>query len=363
MAEIDFDHDPFAIDKCYMLAESIHHQKSPDPYWMHAPRKMLAMSIAYVGTRSIMERCNLGSVRDLLMTSDPSALWMAMAQNDAYGGIIKRFGEGNENRHLEELNSTMELSRTAMKWLDSPVIEEFCQKSTFSMRELKEDKVTIYVVMPAAYGDTYKAWLRLLFNAAFDAMQDASIPKPENDVLFLMDEFPLLGHMARIKRAAGEAAKFGVKLFIAAQDISQLKEHYGQAWETFIANSGLLIMFANNDLETQQYLSNRLGKEWYKKISHTTGSTGGSSLGKSNSKSESYELQDVARPDQVEKQASRQSGEAFYFIAGHKPMRLPRANYDEWGMLDYQPVSTPDTEDTIHNTSENRNQAVPVAAE
>ncbi len=261
MSEIDFDHDPFAIDKCYLLAESIHHKPSPDPFWTDAPRKMLAMCMAYVGTRSILERCNLGSVRDLLMTSDPAALWMAMSQNDAYGGLIARFGASNENRHVEELNSTMELSRTAMKWLDSPVIEEFTRKSTFSMRELKEDKVTIYVVLPAAQGEAYKAWLRLLFNAAFDVMQDVSIPKPQDDVLFLMDEFPLLGRMDRIKRAAGEAAKFGVKLFIAAQDITQLKEHYGDAWESFIANSGLLIMFANNDLESQHYLSNRLGKE------------------------------------------------------------------------------------------------------
>ncbi len=47
-----------------------------------------------------------------------------------------------------------------------------------------------------------------------------------------------MGKMERIKRVAGETAKFGVKLFIIAQDISQLKELYGVAWETFIANSG-----------------------------------------------------------------------------------------------------------------------------
>ncbi len=331
MAEIDFDNDPLAVDKCHLLAESLHHEQSPDPFWMHAPRKMLASLIGYVGTRSIMENCNLSMVRDLLMTSEPKALWLAMSQNDALGGMLKRFGEANEHRHLEELNSTMELARTAMKWLDSPIMTNFASSSTFSMRELKEGKVTIYIVMPAAMGQTYAAWLRTLFNAAFDVMQDSSIPKPQEDVLFLMDEFPLLGHMERIKRAAGEAAKFGVKLFIAAQDITQLKEHYGQSWETFIANAGLLIMFANNDLESQQYLSHRLGKEYYKKYSHSKGGTG---TMKSSSLSSSAELRDVARPDQVEWQASRQSGDAFFFIPGMKAMRLPRASYDQWGMLD-----------------------------
>ncbi|MEM9013749.1 MAG: type IV secretory system conjugative DNA transfer family protein [Pseudomonadota bacterium] len=331
MAEIDFDNDPLAVDKCHLLAESLHHDQSPDPFWMHAPRKMLSSIIGYVGTRSIPENCNLAMVRDLLMSSDPAALWVAMSQNDALGGVLKRFGEANEHRHLEELNSTMELARTAMKWLDSPVMTHFASRSTFSMRALKEQKTTIYIVMPAAMGKTYAAWMRALFNAAFDVMQDTTIPRPEEDVLFLMDEFPLLGHMERIKRAAGEAAKFGVKLFIAAQDITQLKENYGASWETFIANSGLLIMFANNDLETQTYLSSRLGKEYYSKYTRSSSVSSGQL---SSSESTSLELRAVARPEEAQKLSSRQSGDAFFFIPGMKPMCLPRCSYDQWGMLD-----------------------------
>ena len=331
MSDIDFDHDPLAVDKCHLLAESLHNDQSADPYWMHAPRKLLSSVIGYVGTRSIEENCHLGMVRDLLMTSEPEALWMAMAQNEALGGVLKRYGEANQHRHLEELNSTMEIARTALKWLDSPVMQEFVSKSTFSIKDLKKEKTTIYIVMPAGMGQAYSAWLRVLFNAAFDVMQDVSIPKPEQNVLFLLDEFPLLGHMERIKRAAGEAAKFGVKLFIAAQDVTQLKEHYGQTWETFIANAGLLIMFSNNDLETQTYLSNRLGKEYYKKLSTSKNKAG---LQTSYSSSSSEELRDVARPEETESMSSRQSGKAFYFIPGMKPMHLPRASYDQWGMLD-----------------------------
>ena len=52
------------------------------------------------------------------MTSEPEALWVAMAQNEALGGVLKRYGEANPHRHLEELNSTMEIARTALKWLE-----------------------------------------------------------------------------------------------------------------------------------------------------------------------------------------------------------------------------------------------------
>ena len=366
MAEIDFENDPQAIDKCYMLAESLHHEPSPDPFWTHAPRKLIAMIIAYVGARSIKEQCHLSTVRDLLMTAEPDALWTAMARSDEYRGLIRRFGESNANRHKDELNSTMEITRTAMKWLDSEVMDAFIQQHSFSMRELKEGKTSVYIVLPAGMGDTYKAWLRMLFNAAFDAMQDTSIPKPDDSVLFVMDEFPLLGRMERIKRAAGEAAKFGVKLFICAQDVTQLKEHYKESWETFIANSGLLIMFANNDLESQHYLSNRLGREKYTKVSYTS-SQGGDST------STSTEIREVARPDEVEKQVSRQAGEAYFFPAGHKPMRLKRANYDQWKMGVIPKEKTPEPESKIEdetdtpeadNTSTDRDdQTPPIAAE
>ena len=248
----------------------------------------------------------------------------------------------------------MEIARTTMKWLDSGVMAESTAESTFSMKELKNGNVSVYIVLPAALGETYKSWTRMLFNAAFDAMQDLSIPKPEHSTLFVLDEFPLLGRMDRIKRAAGEAAKFGVKLFICAQDIGQLKEQYGhEAWETFIANSGTLIMFSNNDLNTQQYLSARLGREYYKAYSHSSGSGGSSS-------SYSMQLREVARPDQVEKIASRQSGDAYVFMPGAKPLLINRANYDQWDMLAIPEGISATTSRSAANSNSN---IAPVAAE
>ncbi|MFC6199196.1 type IV secretory system conjugative DNA transfer family protein [Ponticaulis profundi] len=331
--EIDFENDPLAIDKCHVVSESLVPLEGDKPYWTHAARKMISMLIAFVGTNALREHVHLTQVRDLLLSGDPSSLWIAMARNEAFGGLIRRFAESNEHRAESELGSTMETARTAMKWLDSGVVGQNTSQSSFSMRELKTGKVSVYIVIPAGMGDTYKAWMRLLFDAAFEAMQDLSIPKPEHSTLFFLDEFPLLGKMDRIKRAAGESAKFGVKLFVCAQDIGQLKEIYGEAWETFIANAGVLIMFSNNDLLSQKYLSARLGKEYFKSYTHSSGRGG-------NSSSYTMQLREVARPDQVEKQVSRQSGDAYVFISGSKPLRLPRANYDQWGLLSSSAVES-----------------------
>lgn len=351
LEDIDFDNDPFALDKCYLIAESLQRSVGKDPYWSQASQKMLAMITAYVGARSIPENLHLPSVRDLIMTGSPEALWAALSKESSFNGIIGRFGTSNATREERELNSVMEMSRNALRWLDSPVMSEFMTGSTFSMSDLKKEDVTIYIVLPAGWGDVYSSWTRMLFNAAFDAMQDLSIPKPEQPVLFMMDEFPLLGPMDRFLKASGEAAKFGVRLFICAQNVAQLQSIYGEAWETFIANSGLLIMFSNNDLGSQSYLSARLGKHWVKQISSTSGSGGGSSSSSTNT---SYALEDVARGTEIERMASRQAGKAFFFIPGAKPMCLPRANHDQWAMIPQNLTYTPRAAET---------DAIAVAAE
>lgn len=355
MGETDFDTDRDAMDQAKLIAESLKQDDQNNPYFRDAARKMLSMVTAYVGVASIKENAHLSMVRDLLMTGEPNALWLAMEKIPSFNGAIKSYARSNATRDSREFGNVLETARTTMTWLDSPLMAANTVSSTFTMKDLKREKATLYVVLPAGKMRTYATWLRLIFNAAFDAMQDLSIPKPETPAMFLMDEFPLLGPMERFEAAAGEAAKFGVKLFICCQSLSQIKRHYGIGWESFIANAGLSIFFGNNDLETQQYVSARLGTE--KRAQH---SYGGSSTyaaqGASSSSSWNVAMQDapVARTDELERLASRQAGRAFYFIAGRKPLLLPRAYFYEHDTVTEGLVYEPRNQDTA---------AVSVAAE
>ena len=79
-------------------------------------------------------------------------------------------------------------------------------------------------------------------------------------VLFVLDEFPVLGRMQSVESAAGLMAGFGVKLWVILQNIGQLKRHYAQSWETFVANSGVITAFGVTDQESLQVLSAKLGR-------------------------------------------------------------------------------------------------------
>jgi type IV secretory pathway TraG/TraD family ATPase VirD4 len=83
-------------------------------------------------------------------------------------------------------------------------------------------------------------------------------PRNRPPILFMMEEFATLGHMEIMERAAAYFPGFGVKLWAVLQDTTQLQRYYGQSWETFLGNAGLIQCFANGDQSTLDYITRRL---------------------------------------------------------------------------------------------------------
>ena len=85
-------------------------------------------------------------------------------------------------------------------------------------------------------------------------------PASGHPVLFVLDEFAVLGHMETIEKAAGLMAGYGIKLWPILQDLTQLNHHYRESWETFLGNAGTLTFFGNTDLTSLEWLSKRMGQ-------------------------------------------------------------------------------------------------------
>ena len=59
----------------------------------------------------------------------------------------------------------------------------------------------------------------------------------------------------------GLMAGYGLQLWPILQDMSQLKDLYGDQANTFIANAGVQQVFGVNDFETAKWLSQMIGQE------------------------------------------------------------------------------------------------------
>src|SRR5690606_20381436 len=85
--------------------------------------------------------------------------------------------------------------------------------------------------------------------------------QPAVPVLYLLDEFAVLGHLAPVERAMGLMAGYGVQLWPILQDVHQLRATYGQRAGTFLSNAGVLQVFGVNDHDSARLVSDLLGQE------------------------------------------------------------------------------------------------------
>ncbi len=285
LAELDL-RDKDVIEDAGMFAEAlIEHPTQGEKHWTESAQALLRALILLTLADPKPSRRNLVTVRRLLMLTDrriddriyeekfkhpPSLEVPEMTRQEALFALLrdqkgKRHGDiclgvasQFEAMADRELGSVLSTARTQTQWLDDRRVKNVLCRSAFRMADLKRKKTTIYLCLPAMRMGTHARWLRLMILLALTVMERTK-GKPPVPVLFVLDEFPVLGFMKAVETAAGLMAGFGVKLWTIVQNVGQLKQHYKESWETFFANAGVITGFGVIDQESQNALSKKLG--------------------------------------------------------------------------------------------------------
>jgi type IV secretion system protein VirD4 len=160
---------------------------------------------------------------------------------------------------LEELSSILTSASRNMGVWDKPNVEEVSCTSDLHLEDLKSEVVSIYLTIPPDALHTYYPWLRVMVGQLIAAMTRAPA-KPDNPVLFMLDEFPALGRMAAIEKGIGYLAGYGVSLWLVTQDLHQVATVYkGEAWKSMVANCTIRQCFGVQDADTAELVSRMLG--------------------------------------------------------------------------------------------------------
>jgi type IV secretion system protein VirD4 len=115
----------------------------------------------------------------------------------------------------------------------------------------------VAVVIPLQYLDTHAAYARLAIAVALWEMQ--RVPLAREKVLFVLDEFPAMKRMDRIATGLATLRKFRVWLWPIIQDVNQLKQIYGDQWQSFLSNASFKQWLAAADMETARHISDLCG--------------------------------------------------------------------------------------------------------
>src|SRR5690606_33126363 len=144
-----------------------------------------------------------------------------------------------------------------LKFLVYDAMQDSLVDHKFDLADLKERRLTIYLVLPATRMATCRQWLRLFVNLTLAAVEQCK-ETPEYPVRMLLDEMPVVGPMKELESAIGQMAGLGLRITSVLQDLGQLKAIYGNRFETFLGNSGILQFFGNVDYFTSEWISKYL---------------------------------------------------------------------------------------------------------
>lgn len=180
-----------------------------------------------------------------------------------------------------------------------PITAMATSKSTFDFRDVRKKRMTIYVVIKPKKIDRFGKFLNLFFEQLL--MENLGELPEDNPALkyqclLLLDEFPAMGRVAIIEKAAAYMAGYNMRLLLIFQSKSQVKDDklYGpEGAKTLLTNMALQIIYPPRDDDDARDYSEMIGYFTETGISRTLPSVGHSS------RSESDQRRAVLLPQEV----------------------------------------------------------------
>lgn len=250
-----------------------------EPHWNDCAQTLLQGAVALVKSSPNIpdEHRNLVTVAAFLDElkdqspvpgAAPAATVASMAKAalrscPAFGGLGRKAAAMlTETRESEAFFTT--LNRQTL-WLASDTIREFlAAPSSVDLRQLKRGRMTVYLVLPPDLLTDYARFLRVFTQQALSVMWEKMPDGAEMGTrcLFVLDEFPALGRMDKLKvEALPLGRSYGLHVWPFLQYWQQLIDTYGESGaEAFLASCDALCAYGLDDEETPELLSRLMGR-------------------------------------------------------------------------------------------------------
>jgi type IV secretion system protein VirD4 len=249
--------------------------------------------------------------------------------------MIARLGNQLTRYQGTELGSVMTTTNTFLWFLDTLAIAESTKASTFDPKELRNGKMTIYLVLPPEHMRSQSPLLRQWINALLRAVVRGGLQET-NKVHFILDEAASLGHMEALDDAVDKYRGYGVRLQFYVQSLAQLQAMFPNGQDRTLLANTTQVYFGVNDKETAEYVSARLGEATIIVVSggtnrgesYQTSEGGKASYSQSRGVSDGWEQQgrNLLKPEEV---AGLSPRTAITFTPGVPPIMTTLVPYFE----------------------------------
>ena len=204
---------------------------------------------------------------------DTFKVWLKQTSNDKnFDEYIRNQARQFNSTPDSEFGSIKSTFDTYMKIFANPQVAKSVKSMSFNYEDLREKKITLYVVIDSNDIEILAPLVRILIESIFKYLMTTENSNPDKFVYFILDEFVRFGKMSYLLEAPALCRSYGLIPVYITQSYEQIKKYYGDDDQKIIkANVGYQVVFRMNSPEDAKILSDTIGDLTREKVSQSKG--------------------------------------------------------------------------------------------
>ncbi|MCB9958708.1 MAG: type IV secretory system conjugative DNA transfer family protein [Rhodospirillaceae bacterium] len=265
--------DPALVRGIADEARALALQLVPEPedprnrFFREGARMILRAVMLHLATRGAPEHCTLPEMWRVVSSGTRiEATVREMVASVALFGVVADMGRDLANQIDDNAEQFADFRQGAVQALDifDPVgwLGDAVSGSDVDLKDLKEGKASIYLVIPQDRIATHGTWLGLVTAQAIRAVARST---GKTEVLFMLDEFANMGRLSGLAESLTALPGLGVRVWAFVQELSELIRLYGpHTARTVLSQAEVKQFFAVQDDQLARTLSMALGQQTVK---------------------------------------------------------------------------------------------------
>lgn len=271
-----------------------------ESFWRHSEEALIACLIWYCKSELPKDEQHLGNVLHLagIFAADKDLMDRTFSKFSPFHSVKRLYAPiaGLEDKTRAGVFVGVTASR--LKIWASDRITELTATSDFDVRDLGKKPTVLYLIIPD-HDSTYRVLSSLFFDQCFQqliGLADHEGGRLPIETRLLLEEMANIGRIPDLEKRLATIRSRGLIVEMVLQTLGQLKGLYGDAWITIVGCADTMLVLAANDLETAQYVSQRLGSTTIKTL---TQSSTQADRGESQGLSQQYTGRPLMTPEEV----------------------------------------------------------------
>lgn len=218
--------------------------------------------------------------------------------------IVENAAQRSLKQHFKVRSDVFSTIFAKMRLFEDPYISYVTGHSDFKLQDFYDTKfpISLYLTVPFSDIERIAPVFKLLINFILNKFSRGEASYGEVKlpyrIMFLIDEFPILGAFPFLQKTMGILAGYGINFYIVVQGLNQIIDIYGQN-HTFLDNCKTVMVFAPGKIEDARVFTEMIGKESVTKESlSTSGSRYAVALNNLNASSQEV-ARDLMNPDEL----------------------------------------------------------------